>query len=229
MSDVAQILGLAGHKPSVNGAAVNDLDHFKPSGTSPSIRGKNAGFNSKQKKLTGMQREVLELLESSHRASHALYQGFGKTSLKQQWQGCKNKPAVKWVRKTFQNPARASLPGESVDDGLTLSHWGKANLEQPDYIFSRFNVKCETTLFTEEEYEKALAPHQDPMMKWNKDELTLLLQLCQRFDLRCATPLVKCDTSLTKLPVLLRTDGLSLWTNIIVIHLLRLRRDLLRI
>lgn len=112
MSDVAQILGLAGPKTGANGASASDLDQLKPSGT-PLGRGKQTSSSSKQKKLTGMQREVLELLESNHRASHALYQGFGKTSLKQKWQERKKSPAVKWIRKSFRNPARAALAGEN--------------------------------------------------------------------------------------------------------------------
>ncbi|KUF91632.1 26S protease regulatory subunit 8 [Phytophthora nicotianae] len=184
MSDVAQILGLAGPKSGANGAAASDLDQLKPSGASPSVRGKSSGNASKQKKLTGMQREVLELLESSHRASHALYQGFGKTSLKQKWQERKKSPAVKWIRKSFRNPARAALAGENGEEGLTLTHWGKAHLEQPDYVFARFNVKSEVTSYTDKEYEAALAHHQDPMMKWSKEEMDLLMKLCQRFDLR---------------------------------------------
>ncbi|KAL3658679.1 hypothetical protein V7S43_016315 [Phytophthora oleae] len=183
MSDVAQILGLAGPKTGANGASASDLDQLKPSGT-PVGRGKQSGGSGKQKKLTGMQREVLELLESNHRASHALYQGFGKTSLKQKWQERKKSPAVKWIRKSFRNPARAALAGENREEGLTLSHWGKAHLEQPDYVFARFNVKNETASYTTEEYQAALAHHQDPMMKWSKEETDLLLKLCQNFDLR---------------------------------------------
>ncbi|UIZ23866.1 hypothetical protein KXD40_009724 [Peronospora effusa] len=184
MSDVAQILGLSGSKASTNGTVASNLDQLKPSGVSPAARGKQNNTISKQKKLTGMQREVLELLESNHRAGHALYQGFGKTSLKQKWKERKSSPAVKWLRKSFRNPARASLAGETEEDGLVLSHWGKAHVEQPDYVFARFNVKSETVKYTDEEYEAALAHHVDPMMKWTKEETDLLLKLCNRFDLR---------------------------------------------
>ncbi|CAI5742535.1 unnamed protein product [Peronospora destructor] len=184
MGDVAQILGLAGSKSRTNGTVSSDLDQLKPSGVSPAARGKQINRNSKQKKLTGMQREVLELLESNHRASHALYQGFGKTSLKQKWQERKSVPAAKWLRKSFRNPARASLAGETEEDGLVLSHWEKAHVEQPDYVFAKFNVKSETLNYTDEEYEAALAHHVDPMMKWTKEETDLLLTLCNRFDLR---------------------------------------------
>ncbi|KAL4134216.1 hypothetical protein PRNP1_004818 [Phytophthora ramorum] len=180
MSDVAQILGLAGPKSGTNGAAASDLGQLKPSG----VKQSGGSGASKQKKLTGMQREVLELLESNHRASHALYQGFGKTSLKQKWQERQKSPAVKWLRKSFRNPARAALVGESGDEGLVLSHWGKAHLEQPDYVFARFNVQSDTTSYTDEEFEAVLAHHLDPMMKWTKEETDLLLKLCQRLDLR---------------------------------------------
>ena len=184
MGDVAQILGLASARSGSNGAAVADLDQLKPSGASPAARNKSSSGASKQKKLTGMQREVLELLESNHRASHALYQGFGKTSLKQKWQERKTSPATKWLRKCFRNPARASLAGETTDDGLVLTHWAKAHVEPSgDYVFARFNVKSATTSCTDDEYEAALAHHVDPMMKWTKEETDLLLTLCQRFDL----------------------------------------------
>lgn len=184
MSDVAQILGLTGPKSSTNDTVLNDLNQMKPSGASVSARGKQTGKSSKQKKLTGMQREVLELLESNHRASHALYQGFGKTSLKQKWQEHKKVPAVKWLRRSFRNPARASLPGETKEDGLVLSHWGKAHVIQTDYVFASFNVKSETASYTGVEYEAALAHHLDPLMKWTKEETDLLLELCQHYDLR---------------------------------------------
>ena len=186
MGDVAQILGLASAKSGANGTAVAKLSQLKPSGVSPSMRNNLNSSASKQKKLTGMQREVLELLESNHRASHALYQGFGKTSLKQKWQERKTSPATKWLRKCFRNPARASLAGETTDDGLVLSHWAKAHVEPSgNYVFARFNVKSETTSYTEEEYEAVLAHHEDPMMEWTKDETDVLLNLCQSFDLRC--------------------------------------------
>ncbi|RLN47633.1 hypothetical protein BBJ29_007703 [Phytophthora kernoviae] len=191
MSDVAQILGLAGSKAGANGgpgaAAATELNQLKPSGASPAslaLHGKQSG-GSKQKKLTGMQREVLELLESNHRVSHALYQGFGKTSLKQKWKERRSLPAIKWLRKPFRNPARATLTGESgEDEGLVLSHWVKSHMEQPDYVFARFNVKSETTSYSDEEYEAVLVQHQDPMMKWTKEETDVLMRLCQRFDLR---------------------------------------------
>lgn len=89
------------------------------------------------------------------------------------------------LRKSFRNPARAELAGESDSSGLTLHHWTKAHIEPPAYVFARFNVKCDVTRYSDEEYENALALHQDPQMKWTKEETDILMGLCSRFDLRC--------------------------------------------
>lgn len=62
----------------------------------------------------------------------------------------------------------------------------KAHVEPTDYVFARFNVACDVTQYTDDEYAHALAlaQHEDPLMKWTKDETDVLLQLCSRFDLR---------------------------------------------
>lgn len=99
MSDVAQILGIAAQGNAAAGAATgnSELDKLKPTGvhhaaaSSVSSRMKSG----KQKKLSGMQREVLELLESNHRVNHSLYPGLSKLSLQQKWKQHKA-PAVKW-------------------------------------------------------------------------------------------------------------------------------------
>ncbi|DAZ96245.1 TPA: hypothetical protein N0F65_012548 [Lagenidium giganteum] len=180
MSDVAQILGLA---PGATNAAANELEQLKPSGTPVGGAAKASKPKGKAKKLTGMQREVLELLESNHRVSHALYPGFSKPSLQQQWKEHKS-PAVKWTRKAFRNPARREFAGESDSNGLELSHWVKAHVDAPEYVFARFNVQCNVTTFTDEEYAKALATHHDVLMKWTKQETDVLFKFCARYDLR---------------------------------------------
>lgn len=60
----------------------------------------------------------------------------------------------------------------------------KAHIEPTDYVFSRFNVKCDVTKYTDDEYEKALALHHDSQMKWTREETDVLMNLCGRFDLR---------------------------------------------
>jgi DNA methyltransferase 1-associated protein 1 len=187
MGDVAQILGLNAGATASSAistrpdAVAKELESLKPTGTTPAARTKT----KKPKKLTGMQREVLELLESNHRVNHALYPGLSKLTLQQKWKERRDRPAVQWIRKSFQNPARAELAGEQEHQGgLTLTHWVKANVTPPEYVFARFNIKCDVVKYTDEEYEAALAHHVDPTMKWTKEETDVLLELCERHDLR---------------------------------------------
>lgn len=112
MSDVAQILGLAAPGGAgaggPSGAHATELEQLKPTGPSPSLarpRGAS-GTAGKPKKLTGMQREVLELLESTHRVNHSLYQGFSKPTLQQKWKERKHTPAVKWYALYFSQNYR---------------------------------------------------------------------------------------------------------------------------
>ncbi|TYZ66374.1 hypothetical protein PybrP1_011478 [[Pythium] brassicae (nom. inval.)] len=185
MSDVAQILGLAapGASAAATAAAAtaSELEKLKPAATSASA---SAQKGAKQKKPSGMRREVLELLESTHRASHALLPGLNTLSLQQKWRQRRAIPAVKWQRKPFRNPARAGLAGESEAAGLTLSHWMKAHAEPTDYVFARFNIACDVTRYSAEEYEHAVAPHKDPNAVWTREETDALLALCARYDLR---------------------------------------------
>lgn len=211
MSDVAQILGLAGPQAGTGagpaGIPAGELEQLKPTGPSPAGRMRSSS-GARPKKLTGMQREVLELLESTHRASHSLYQGFSKPTLQQKWKERKQAPAVKWCvecfaaisfrlhwrrtnscdvrsRKPFRNPARATLAGEDgEEEGLVLTHWVKSHVDPPAYVFARFNVACDVTSYSDAEFAGAIAPHHDPASKWTKDETDVLFKLCRRFDLR---------------------------------------------
>lgn len=92
MSDVAQILGLAAPAAAASSAVNNELEKLKPASSSSS----SAVAKSKQRKPSGMRREVLELLESTHRASHALLPGLSALSLQQKWRQRRAIPAVKW-------------------------------------------------------------------------------------------------------------------------------------
>jgi hypothetical protein len=96
MSDVAQILGIAAPAGASATAGSSELEKLKPSGTPHSGGASSAAKNNKQKKLSGMQREVLELLESTHRVNHSLYPGLSKLSLQEKWKQRKGVPAVKW-------------------------------------------------------------------------------------------------------------------------------------
>lgn len=61
----------------------------------------------------------------------------------------------------------------------------KAHVEPTDYVFARFNVASDVTQYSDEEYERALAPHNDPSAVWTRAETDALLALCARYDLRC--------------------------------------------
>lgn len=66
-----------------------------------------------------------------------------------------------------------------------LSHWVKAHVEPPPYVFARFNVTCDVTAYTDDEYARALEGREDPQMaNWTKEETDMLMKLCARFDLR---------------------------------------------
>jgi DNA methyltransferase 1-associated protein 1 len=73
----------------------------------------------------------------------------------------------------FNNSAR--------DDGYKFSHWMKKKEMEEVYPFSRFNRKVEAIRYTEEEYDKVIAPMNTD---WRKDETGHLFRLCERFSLR---------------------------------------------
>jgi hypothetical protein len=93
MSDVAQILGI---QAPVSSGTNGDVSNLHQLASSKPKKAKNRG-----KRLKGMHREVMELLENNHRANHALYPGVNKKSLVQKWRENKGKPAVKWYFKIY--------------------------------------------------------------------------------------------------------------------------------
>lgn len=105
MGDVAQILGLAAPGASAAATATaSELEKLKPASAAASM---SAHKGAKQKKPSGMRREVLELLESTHRASHALLPGLNTLSLQQKWRQRRSIPAVKWcARRVFVRLSR---------------------------------------------------------------------------------------------------------------------------
>jgi len=79
----------------------------------------------------------------------------------------------KWIQHQFDNPAR--------EDGFKLSHWMKKDETNEIYPFSRFNRKVEIIKYTDEEYNKVLAPLSSD---WTREETDHLLRLCERYSLR---------------------------------------------
>ena len=73
----------------------------------------------------------------------------------------------------FVNPAR--------DDKATFSHWTKKKEAGDAYAFARFNRKATVVTYTEEQYDKVVAPLKSD---WTKLETDVLFDLCERFNLR---------------------------------------------
>ena len=92
MGDVAQILGI---QASAANADASEVEQLKALASGSNASQRSAMSKHRAKKVTGMQREVLELLESNHRVNHAMYPGMSKPSLIQKWKQHKG-PAVQW-------------------------------------------------------------------------------------------------------------------------------------
>lgn len=79
----------------------------------------------------------------------------------------------KWVWHSFVNPAR--------NDKAEFCHWIKKKETGEDYAFSRFNRKANVVTYTDEQYQKVIAPMTSD---WSKLETDVLFDLCERFSLR---------------------------------------------
>ena len=84
-----------------------------------------------------------------------------------------DRPVDKWCWSPFPNPAR--------EDQAQFSHWMKKKEVGEVYAFARFNRKASVVTYTDEQYEKVIAPLKTD---WSKIETDVLFDLCQRFNLR---------------------------------------------
>jgi len=82
------------------------------------------------------------------------------------------KPCRKWVWAPFSSSSRT--------DGLLLHHWVRANVEYPDYPYSRFDIHLDPVAYSnDDEYDKHLKDRD-----WSKSETDQLLQLARIYELR---------------------------------------------
>lgn len=79
----------------------------------------------------------------------------------------------RWVWHPFLNPAR--------QDKAEFCHWMKKKEIGDTYAFARFNRKASVVTYTDEQYEKVVAPLTSD---WSKLETDVLFDLCERFSLR---------------------------------------------
>lgn len=84
-----------------------------------------------------------------------------------------DRPVDKWTWHQFQNPARS--------DNAVFCHWRKKKETNDVYAFARFNRKANVVTYTQEQYDKVIAPLKSD---WTKLETDVLFELCDRFSLR---------------------------------------------
>lgn len=125
------------------------------------------------KRPEGMHREVYALLYNDNKDAPPLMQtdtGSGYKQIKARL-GMKN--VRKWEWTPFKNPARA--------DGAIFHHWRRANEEQKEYPFAKFNKKLNIVTYSNNEYNAHLRTNHS---KWSKAQTDHLFDLARRFDLR---------------------------------------------
>ena len=64
-------------------------------------------------------------------------------------------------------------------DGKEFYHWQRADLQQNDYPYAKFNVKTESIRYTDDEYNNLLVSP-----KWSRSETDYLMFVCSKYDLR---------------------------------------------
>ena len=84
-----------------------------------------------------------------------------------------DRPVDKWVWHHFSNTAR--------EDGVLMYHWMKQKEVNDPYPFARFNKKAQIITYTNEEYKKVIQPMKSD---WEKLEIDVLFDLCQRFNMK---------------------------------------------
>lgn len=161
--DASDILGIGKSTVLARAASVDEL------------QGK-----AKKRKMDGLTREVMEL-KRDNQAQMARAMGYMGDEVATHWApvvpAFKERPNAdrtavqKWGWLEFSNSGRS--------DGLKLKHWTKVDAQDPDYPFAKYSRRPEVLSYTEAEYEEHYKSS-----TWTKEETDLLVDLCERFDLR---------------------------------------------
>lgn len=120
-----------------------------------------------------MHREVYALLYNDNKDAPPLMQTDTGSGYKQVKARLGMKSVRKWEWTPFKNPART--------DSAIFHHWRRANEEQKEYPFAKFNKKLNIISYTANEYNTHLRTNQS---KWSKQQTDHLFDLARRFDLR---------------------------------------------
>jgi len=167
MGDVAQIL--SGKMGSAQGQSV-----LPPPPPPPPA----SHHPSRAMKMTGMSREVMDLLSGNQDTKSAALPPIvptippAKVKVGNKYISA-DKPAKKWVWAPFASSART--------DGALFRHWVRDGIEYPDYPYARFDVHLDPVAYTVDEYNRFLQNDQ-----WTKSETDKLVELARVFELRWA-------------------------------------------
>ena len=175
MGDVAQILS------GKMGSALGQSSLPPPPPPPPASH-----YPSRAMKMTGMSREVIDLLSGNQDKKSAALPPIVPSIPPKVKVGNKyisaGKPARKWVWAPFASSART--------DGALFRHWVRDGIEYPDYPYARFDVHLDALTYTNEEYTQFL---QDET--WTKSETDRLVELARVYELRWAVIYDRwCDT-----------------------------------
>lgn len=171
MGDVAQILAAGTVDPAQAASSLPPPPPPPPT----------SHHSSRAMKLTGVSREVMDLLSGNQERKSAALPPIVPTippaidttvKVGNKYISA-SKPARKWVWAPFASSAR--------NDGALFRHWVRANVEYPDYPYARFDVHLDALTYTDEEYNRFLQN-----TEWTKSETDKLVELARVFELRWA-------------------------------------------
>ena len=190
MGDVANILGI-----KTSNDRTTPVPSFHASTNNNNNNNNNNHAKTKGTRLTGIQKEVMNLLGAStttdlppimpSKKSAALASttpsrnlgsaGMTKTAqegIKKGIASMKKRPAKKWIWAPFQSSARS--------DKVEFCHWVKADVEYPDYPYARFDVHLDPVVYNDDEYERYLKDEPS----WTKNDTDKLMEMARIFELR---------------------------------------------
>lgn len=163
MGDVADILGFAESKESALTAEANKI---------LSIGEKCKPLTGKVKKPKGMSREVFGLIGQDTIVS-SLQPAVPVASVFKNKRNQRNRWA--WAP-LFPDTNKSAF---ATKNNPELHHWLKADLQNCEYPYFKFNIQIDRVHFTDEEYDSHLSNE-----KWTQSESEYLLDLCYKYDLR---------------------------------------------
>lgn len=133
---------------------------------------------SRAMKMTGMSREVMDLLSGNQDTKSAALPPIvptippAKVKVGNKYISA-GKPAKKWVWAPFASSART--------DGALFHHWVRDGIEYPDYPYARFDVHLDPVTYDVDEYNRFLQSD-----TWTKSETDKLVELARVYELRWA-------------------------------------------